>query len=327
MQPEQFLQAVLARDARYDGQFVYGVTSTHIFCRASCPSRRPKPQNIVLFEGVEAAQSAGYRACQRCQPEKFAAQLQAIARKSRGQEPKAAVSPHDFEAALGISPRQLEEAKRVERLKHELQKGNSVIAAQNEAEFGSSRGVYEAAGKHLGMTPATYGKGGAGANIRFTCVPCSLGQLLVARTDKGVCAVRLGDDETQLEASLRDEFFAATLIRDDAAIREVEAVLGLLEGTEPNPTLPLDVRATAFQWRVWEGLRAIPRGETRSYAQLAAQLGQPTAARAVARACATNPIAIVNPCHRVIGSDGNLRGFRWCLERKKKLLENEKRSA
>jgi AraC family transcriptional regulator of adaptative response/methylated-DNA-[protein]-cysteine methyltransferase len=149
----------------------------------------------------------------------------------------------------------------------------------------------------------------------------------VARTDKGVCAVRLGDDEAILEDSLRSEFFAATLTRDDKGLRtEIEAVLGHLSGQEPNPALPLDVRATAFQWRVWQGLRAIPRGETRSYAQLAAELGQPTAARAVARACATNPIAIVNPCHRVIGSDGNLRGFRWCLERKKKLLENEKKT-
>jgi AraC family transcriptional regulator of adaptative response/methylated-DNA-[protein]-cysteine methyltransferase len=262
MQRDQFLQAVLERDAHFDGQFVYGVSSTHIFCRASCPSRRPKLENIVLFEGVEAAQSAGFRACQRCQPEKFAARLDAIADKSRGEETMGGVSTHDFEAAMGISPRQLEEAKRVERLKTELQKGNSVIEAQNEAEFGSSRGVYEAAQKHLGMTPATYGKGGAGANIRFTCVPCSLGQLLVARTDKGVCAVRLGDDEAILEDSLRNEFFAATLTRDDEGLRaEIEAVLGHLSGQEPNPALPLDVRATAFQWRVWQGLRAT-RGRT-----------------------------------------------------------------
>jgi AraC family transcriptional regulator of adaptative response/methylated-DNA-[protein]-cysteine methyltransferase len=175
----------------------------------------------------------------------------------------------------------------------------------------------------LAPTPATYGKGGAGVCIRFAFAPSELGILMVARTPRGICAVRLGESEAEMESNLREEFFAATLSRDDEGLGiEIEAVAGILRGEAED--LPVDIHATDFQWRVWRELRAIPHGETRSYSQLAAQMGMPKSARAVARACATNPLALVHPCHRVIGSDGNLRGFRWCIERKKRLLENEK---
>ena len=322
MNREKLLAAIFERDARFDGVFVYGVTSTRIFCRPSCPSKRPKAENIVLFELVKEAQSAGFRACRRCKPEIWAAQLQTVVDAARSH---AQLTP-EMGAMLGLSARQLNEAQRVSRLKIELQKGKSVIESQNEAEFGSARGVYEAAQKHLGMTPATYGKGGKGARIRFASAPCSMGIILVARTETGICAVRFGEDAAALETQLREEFFAASVQRDEGQLQhEIEAVLRFLAGREPNFSLPLDVAATAWQWRVWEELRAIPRGETRTYGQLAAQIGRPTAARAVARACATNPLAIVNPCHRVVGSDGQMRGYRWNIERKKRLLEHEKR--
>lgn len=323
MNREKLLNAVLERDARFDGTFVYGVTSTRIFCRPSCPSKRPKPENIALFASVEDARNAGFRACKRCDPQKWAARLQAIAEAARGESQSA--GEHEMKAALGVSPRQMKQARQISQFKTELQKGKNVIESQNEAEFGSARATYEAAQKHLGMTPATYGKGGAGASVRFAFAPCALGIVMVARTEKGLCAVRLGEDEAVMEQQLREEFFAANIARDVGGLQgEIEAVLRLLEGQEPNFCVPLDVAATAWQWRVWDALRGIPRGETCSYSQLAAQMGAPQSARAVARACATNPLALVHPCHRVIGSDGNLRGFRWCIERKRRLLEFEK---
>ncbi len=210
------------------------------------------------------------------------------------------------------------------QFKREVRDGKSVLQAQLEAGFGSTRALYERAPSRLGMTPATYAKGGADTAIRFAIQPCEMGFVLVARTQKGVCSVALGDNENALETQLRDEFFAATIERDDAALQsELNTVLDSLSGKTAFPDLVLDVRATAFQARVWKELQGLKRGETISYSGLAQRLGEPKAVRAVASACARNPVALVHPCHRVVGKDGATRGFRWCIERKKKLLARE----
>ncbi len=312
MNQETFLQAVLNRDARFDGSGVYGVATTRIFCRPSCPSKRPKIDNIRVFESVEAAQNAGFRACLRCQPQRFQAQIEQTG------------ASRAFERATQLSNRQWRENERMAILKNELRAGKSVNAAQNEAGFGSARALYERAPAHLGMTPASYGKGGKGAAICFAAAPCELGFVLVARTEVGVCSVMLGDDEIALEAQLRAEFFAAQIRRDEADLQvEIEIVLGHLRGAAPSPILPLDVRATAFQGRVWLELTKIQRGETVSYGELAARLEVPQAVRAVAAACGRNPVALLHPCHRVVGKNGELTGYRWGLERKLALLELE----
>ncbi|HET6572319.1 MAG TPA: methylated-DNA--[protein]-cysteine S-methyltransferase [Fimbriiglobus sp.] len=230
-----------------------------------------------------------------------------------------------FKRVAGVSPKQYADACRVDRLKAGLRSHPTVTTAMLEAGYGSSSRLYEQAASRLGMTPRAYQKGGPAAVVRFTVGRCDLGRVLLAATEKGVCAVSLGDDAAGLEAWLRAEFPAATVERADAALRGwLQALLDHLAGELPHPALPLDVRGTAFQRRVWEELRKIPVGETRTYAQVAAALGRPAAVRAVARACATNPVSVLTPCHRVVGSDGSLRGYRWGVERKKKLLEREK---
>ncbi|PQV63623.1 DNA-O6-methylguanine--protein-cysteine S-methyltransferase /Transcriptional regulator Ada [Abditibacterium utsteinense] len=313
MNRETSLQAIFERDTRFDGHFVYGVSTTRIFCRASCPSRRPKPENIALFASVEAAQEAGFRACLRCQPQNLGREL------TKNGESRA------FENAAGIANKEWQELERMERFKTEIRSGKSVIEAQNEAGFGSSRALYQRAPSVLGMTPASYGKGGAGAAINFAISSCELGEILVARTTIGVCSVALGDDEFSLETALRAEFFAAQIARDDAKLgAEIEAVLRLLRGQEPSALLPLDVRATAFQARVWRELTKIARGETVSYGELAQRLEMPKSVRAVAAACGKNPVALVHPCHRVVGKSGELTGYRWGIERKRALLNREK---
>jgi AraC family transcriptional regulator of adaptative response/methylated-DNA-[protein]-cysteine methyltransferase len=226
---------------------------------------------------------------------------------------------------MGVTPRQYAEAARVSRFKGGTQAGKSISTAMYDAGFGSSSRLYENAGSRLGMTPATYGKGGRGAIINYAIVECSLGSLLVAATSKGVCSVKLGDDETGLEADLKREFSAAEFLRDEQRLSHaVRAVVEHLEGKSPHIDLPLDIQATAFQRQVWEQLRAIPSGQTSSYSEVARGIGQEKAVRAVARACATNPVALVIPCHRVIREDKSLGGYRWGLDRKKRLLETEK---
>ena len=317
----------MERDARFDGFFVYGVATTRIFCRASCPSRRPKPKNIALFASVEEAQKSGFRACLRCRPQHFQRELT----KNEGSR--------TFELATGISNREWRESKRIERFKTQIKMGKTVVEAQNEAGFGSARALYQRAPQMLGMTPASYGKGGAGASIWFAIARCdgngpdesgclnNLGWILVARTEVGVCSVALGDDESALETQLRAEFFAAQIGRDERELQdEIETVLQLLRGQEPSILLPLDVRATAFQARVWRELQNIRRGETVSYGELSQRLEMPQAVRAVASACGKNPLAILTPCHRVIGKGGELTGYRWGLERKRTLLKGEKAS-
>jgi AraC family transcriptional regulator of adaptative response/methylated-DNA-[protein]-cysteine methyltransferase len=232
-----------------------------------------------------------------------------------------------FKRVVGVSPRQFADACRLDRLKTGLKGGNTVTTAMFAAGYGSSSRLYEKAAGQLGMTPGEYRNGGSRAVIRYATAKCDLGRVLLAATDRGICAVSLADSAAALADFLRTEFPAATLERDDAALSAwLAELLRHLAGSLPHLDLPLDVRATAFQRRVWEELQRIPYGETRTYQQVAEAIGEPTAARAVARACATNPASVVIPCHRVVGSDGALRGYRWGLTRKKKLLEKERKT-
>ncbi len=343
-------KAIRTRDPRYDGAFVFAVRSTGIYCRPSCPSRRPRPEQVVFFRAPDAAERAGFRPCRRCQPRAGARHphaefVRGLCRHieariaANPEEPltlaslgaETGMSPHHlervFKRAMGISPRQYADARRLLRLKTQLKKGEDVTTALYEAGFGSSSRLYERAPAHLGMTPATYRRGGQGMSIGYTIVPCPLGRLLVAATEKGVSAVYLGDHDRPLAAALAEEYPAAQIFRDRNGLRGwVSALLRHLRGQEPHLQLPLDVQATAFQRRVWEELKRIPYGSTRSYSEIARAIGRPNATRAVARACATNPVSIVVPCHRVVRGDGNLAGYRWGLVRKRALLEHESAS-
>ena len=343
---ESCWEAVLGRDASRDGAFVYAVRSTGVFCKPSCPSRRPRRENVQFFALPEAAEQSGYRACLRCKPGDVTVrdpQLELIQRACRKIEAATeeadalslthlseavGLSPYHlqrvFKRIIGISPRQYAEAVRVRRFKESLRDGETVTNALYDSGYTSSSRLYEKAASHLGMTPATYRKGGTRMRINYTIAHSPLGRLLVAATERGVCAVRMGDRDSELESTLREEYHAAELSRDDSVLAEwVEAIMSHLEGQQPHLDLPLDVRATAFQWRVWESLRAIPYGSTRSYLQVATAIGQPSAVRAVARACATNPVALVVPCHRVIKEDGSMGGYRWGIDRKRTLLDKE----
>jgi AraC family transcriptional regulator of adaptative response/methylated-DNA-[protein]-cysteine methyltransferase len=344
---ERRWRIVLARDPRYDGAFVYGVRSTGIYCRPSCPSRRPRRAQVDFFPVPEVAERAGFRPCRRCQPSEAAAPdprvpLVRAACRLIDAHPdvpaslavlsaRTGVTAHRllraFQRVLGISPRQYRDARRLERFKTELRTRRGVSPALYEAGYGSTSRVYERAHAQLGMTPATYSRGGVGTKISYATAPCPLGRLLVAQTARGICRVSLGNHVDELAASLRAEFPAAEIRRDQGMLAtSVGAILRYLKG-ERALDLPLDVRATAFQRRVWEALRRIPYGSTRSYAQVARAIGHPTATRAVARACATNPAALVIPCHRVVRSDGGLGGYRWGIERKRALLERERERA
>lgn len=335
MTSTQRWQAVLARDRRFDGAFVYAVRSTRIYCRPSCASRRPRRTQVTFFPIPEAAEREGFRACKRCHPADAAGSDPALAlvreacrsldagQKPAGDRLKLA---RVFKRVLGITPRQYADARRVTRFKQELRRRKQVSPALYEAGYGSTSRVYERTHAQLGMTPATYARGGAGIDIVFVTVPTSLGRLLVAATERGVCRVILGDSAATLEADLRAEFDAASVRQQKGGRLEgfVEAILSYLEGREPRLDLPLDIRATAFQRRVWQELQRIPFGETRTYTEVAKALGDPNARRAVARACATNPVALAIPCHRVIREDGALGGYRWGVERKEALLDKER---
>lgn len=336
--------AVAGRDAELDGAFVYAVRSTGIYCRPSCPSRRPNPGQVVLFAVPEAAERAGFRPCRRCHPEREGRSPQSeLVRQVCGEiasnaNPRAnlkrltaatGVSPNHlqrtFRKTMGITPRQYADALRVARFKSDLRKGADVTTALYEAGYGSASRIYERSDAHLGMTPAAYRHGGRGMKISYTIADCSLGRVLVAATPRGISAVSMGDHDARLVAELRREYPHAEIRRGASeASRWVRAIVRHLAGTQPQLDLPTEVVATAFQRRVWEALRSIPRGKTRSYSEIAHEIGQPRAVRAVARACATNPAAIVVPCHRVIGSDGSLGGYRWGIERKKLLLDRER---
>ncbi len=338
---EDCWQKVLSRDVQADGTFVYGVRSTGIYCRPSCPSRRPRREQASFFELPIAAEQAGFRACRRCQPQESEPGAKVVEQACRyieanlesnltladlGQE--VSLSPNqllrNFKRVLGITPKQYTESLRVERLKTGLREGQAVSEAQNAAGYSSSSRLYENATGQLGMTPAVYRRGGKGLQITYTITDCVLGKLLVATTDKGLCSVTLGENPAELEATLRREYPAADIRSGDGELNQtVTALLEYLNGQRYRLDLPLDVQATAFQRQVWEMLRTIPYGNTRSYGQVAVAIGQPTAARAVARACATNPVALVTPCHRVVREDGSMGGYRWGIERKQFLLNQE----
>jgi AraC family transcriptional regulator of adaptative response/methylated-DNA-[protein]-cysteine methyltransferase len=339
-------RAVLARDAAADGTFVYAVASTGIYCRPSCPAPRPRRAGVTFHPVPEAAAQAGYRPCKRCRPHEFAApqpHVEVVRRVCRHIEAnlenqltlaalggELRLSPahlqRTFKRVTGISPRQYADACRLNRLKTGLKNRRTVTMAMFEAGYGSSSRLYERAASQLGMTPATYQRGGRGVRVRFTIVDSPLGRLLLAATERGICAVCIDDDDAFLQETLREEFPAAEVARDDDGLRPwVTGLLAHLGGEQPHVQLPLDVRATAFQWRVWQELCKIPAGSTRTYTEVAEALGQPTAARAVARACATNPVALIVPCHRVIREDGDLAGYRWGIGRKRALLEEERR--
>lgn len=342
---EQCWQAVINRDSGADGTFVMGVHSTHIYCRPSCPARKPKRENVSFFVAPDAAERAGFRACLRCQPDReLEPQAEMVQRACRYIEAnpdsdlslaalgaEIGVSPYHlqrtFKRLIGVSPRQYAAAQRREQLKSSLKGGNNVTNAIYDAGY-TPASLYAQSDAQLGMTPATYRRGGEGMNISYTIVDSPLGRLLVGATERGVSAVSIGDDDAAMEAYLRHEYPAATIQRDDAAIRPaVDAVIRHLEGRQPRLDLPVDVQATAFQQKVWQALRAIPYGSTVSYAALAKAIGQPTAVRAVAHACATNHAAIVIPCHRVVRENGDLGGYRWGIQRKRQLLAHERASS
>lgn len=349
MVEEQCWRAVQDRTRTADGAFVYAVRTTQIYCRPSCPSRKPLRGNVEFFPLPEAAEQAGYRACRRCRPRDVPAGDPAVERVRRAcgvietaleeddtgvpalgnLAERVGISPFHlqrlFKRHLGISPREYADARRLQRVKRMLRRGDGVAGALYEAGYGSASRLYERADSQFGMTPATYKKGGKGASIAYTIAASPLGRLLVGMTERGVCAVSLGDDDTALAAGLRAEYPAAVVTRADARLMPiVAAILAHLSGAEPALELPLDLRATGFQWRVWQELRRIPRGETASYRAIAAAIGQPKTVRAVANACANNRVALVIPCHRAIRADGTLGGYRWGVARKEKLLAVEK---
>ena len=338
--------AILARDSRHDGRYVFGVRSTGIYCRPSCPAKKPGRAQVVFYAAPDLAERAGFRACLRCRPREEAGaapQAALVRRVCRYIEENAdlervtldalakevGLSPfhlqRTFRRAMGISPRQYADAFRLERLKTHLKRKEPVTMAMYEAGYGSSSRLYERAPGQLGMTPGDYKAGGLDQEIAYTVARTPIGAMLVAATDRGICSIRIGGAEPEMRRGLAREFPAATLHRDENALgRWVRAIVAHLEGKVPRLDLPVDARATAFQWRVWEELRAIPYGETRSYEEVARLVGRPRAARAVGRACATNPVAIVIPCHRVVRNDGSLGGYAWGLDVKKALLDRER---
>jgi AraC family transcriptional regulator, regulatory protein of adaptative response / methylated-DNA-[protein]-cysteine methyltransferase len=337
--------AVVRRDRRWDGRFVTAVSSTGIYCRPSCPARTPARERLTFFASPADARGAGYRACLRCHPDMGtdspAVELvrRACAVLDAAEGPmtltqlgtRLEVSPshlqRTFKRVTGVSPRDYADARRQGVLRERLRARVPVIDAIYEAGYGSSSRVYEGAGGALGMTPGLYRNGAAGVAIRYTILETPLGTMLVAATDRGLCRVSLGESADTLERGLSHEFPAASRSRDDDFLAPMaDALRTRLDGQKPAGDLPLDIRATAFQRQVWDALRRIPLGATRSYAQVAAEIGRPGAARAVARACASNPVAIAIPCHRVVRRDGQLGGYRWGVERKRRLLEVEARA-
>ena len=335
--------ALAARNVAADGTFFYSVRTTGVYCRPSCGARLPRPENVRFHATREEAEGAGFRPCKRCRPdrpslaEQHAATVTEICRliETSSRVPaldalaaRAGMSPFHFhrvfKAVTGLTPRAYAAAHRGERVRRELGKASTVTAAIYDSGYSSNGRFYGESEQMLGMTPTEYRAGGARAEIRFAVGECSLGSILVARSERGVCAIFLGDDPDALTRELQDRFPRATLIGADPAFEDVVAkVVGLIEAPGTGVDLPLDVRGTAFQQRVWRALREIPAGSTASYREIARRIGAPRAVRAVAHACAVNPVAVAIPCHRVVRSDGGLAGYRWGVERKRELLERE----
>lgn len=342
METEVFWRAVQAKDARFDGAFVFGVKTTGIFCRPSCSAKPAKRENIEFFDGIERAEINGFRACLRCKPKSVNEtdpQIEIVLRACELIDAGDQLSLQDlsttldlspsyfqrtFKEIVGTSPKKYGEAKRLERFKEKIKGGSDVVTAMYEAGYGSSSRLYEKASENLGMTPAIYKKGGKGMNINYIITDCELGKLLVARTPRGICSVTFGDSAKELRENLSKEFPNAEIAEDAENLKDaVDAILKYLAGKNKRLILPLDLQATAFQMQVWDFLKKIPYGETRSYSEVAAGIGDRKKVRAVAQACAKNRVAVVIPCHRVVASDGKLSGYRWGIERKKKLLARE----
>lgn len=336
-------QHILARSPDADSLFWYSVVTTGVYCRPSCPSRVARPENVRIHDSLKDAQATGCRPCQRCKPdgasrqEEHAALVTRACRlieQSEADLPLAALAQHlecspghvqrTFKALVGVTPKAYATAWRAQQLRSNLQQAPSVTEALYQAGFNSSGHFYGKSAAILGMSPAAYRSGGARETLHFAVGACSLGAILVASSERGVVCVTLGDDPDLLLMDLQDRFPAAHLSGADADYEQVVAqVVGMVESPDTAPDLPLDIRGTAFQQRVWQALRAIPAGETRSYAEVACAIGQPTSARAVARACGANAIAVAIPCHRVVRQDGALSGYRWGIERKQVLLARE----
>lgn len=349
---EKRWEAVLAHDAAAEGKFVYGVKTTGVYCWTTCHSRRPLRRNVEFFNTAADAGQAGFRPCKRCKPESAQNSQNELNRRTEQQiaelcrtieanpdgvqklnelATRAGTSPHTilrvFRKITGITPRKYADAIRLRRLKRGLKSGHDVTTAMYDAGYGSSSRLYESSAATLGMTPGAYRKGGEGMQIAYTIENSSLGKVLVGATSQGVSAIYLGDKERPLERELRAEYPNAEIRRGSGTLKTyVAQVLNHIQGKQRDLNLPLDVQATAFQRRVWEELRKIPYGSTRSYSEVAKAIGRPKAVRAVANACATNPVCITVPCHRVIGKNGRETGYRWGIERKAALLTQERKS-
>jgi AraC family transcriptional regulator of adaptative response/methylated-DNA-[protein]-cysteine methyltransferase len=337
--------AVLERDRSFDGKFVFAVSTTGVYCRPSCPARRPRRESVRFFMTPQEAEHAGFRACLRCRPRSVIrdARVDGVKEICRFieqhlDEPltldrlgkEFSQSPfylqRRFRAVLGITPREYADSCRMRQLKRNLQSGDSVTRAMYDAGYGSSSRLYERTSSQLGMTPDKYRRGAVAATIRYTCADSPLGRMMVAATERGICSIRFAPNDGELIEGLRREFPFATRKADDRGLRSwVEALLRHMRGKNLDSSLPLDIRATAFQRRVWTYLQSIPFGATRSYSQVARAIGRPKATRAVARACAANPVAVAIPCHRVVRENGSMGGYRWGIERKKALLQLEQR--
>lgn len=337
--------SVRARDPAADGTFVYSVRTTGVFCRPSCAARPARSENVAFHASPEEAEAAGFRACKRCRPGQSSlaeAQAETVATICRFIEAaedvpalsdlarRAGLSPHHFhrvfKAVTGLTPKAYAKAHRIRRVRDELVTAGSVTEAIYGAGYQSSGRFYAEAGDMLGMTPSAFRDGGTSTDIRFAIGDCSLGAILVARSDRGLCAVLLGDEPDALLRDLEGRFPKARLIGGEPGFENwVAKVVGFVEAPRLGLDLPLDIRGTVFQQRVWQALREIPPGETASYVDVARRIGAPTAFRAVAGACAANPIAVAIPCHRVVRSDGGLSGYRWGIERKRALLDRESR--
>jgi AraC family transcriptional regulator of adaptative response/methylated-DNA-[protein]-cysteine methyltransferase len=335
-------RAALFRDTAYDEVFVFGVTTTAIYCRPGCPARRPHLRNVVFFRSPRDAEGEGYRACKRCGPDprrgprggvlaacewiaRHGDELPSLERIAR----RVGWSPFHlqkvFRRSLGVTPKQYARRLRFQRFGRRVGSGGPVASALYAAGFGSSRGLYERSFSQLGMSPAALARKGLGMSIAYDVLDCPLGKALIAATPLGICAVEFGSRANDLSKSLRGRFPGASIARAPDLLRFArECLRKIFSGEAKNLDLPLDIRATAFQARVWETLCAIPYGQTRTYAQVARSIGRRSAVRAVARACASNPVALVIPCHRVQGAEGGLRGYRWGIARKKALLELER---
>jgi AraC family transcriptional regulator of adaptative response/methylated-DNA-[protein]-cysteine methyltransferase len=344
-EPGPLWQAVQSRDARFDGVLIYAVLTTGVYCRPSCPSRRPRWENVRFFSDYEAADAAGFRPCKRCRPRRtgragesntrILGLCRLIARQGSSPPTLRQLAEHAelspgyvqrlFRQSLGVSPRQYADALRLARFKQAAGAGASITRAFHDAGYGSSSRFYERGARELGMSPRSYRAGGQGLRIEWTLRKTPLGQLLVAGTERGLCAVRLGDSAESLAEELRSEFARADLHRGKRWLGPwADALAAYLRAQRDWPLLPLDVRSTAFQARVWDALRRLPSGHTATYGEIAAALGAPAAARAVARACAQNPVGVAVPCHRVVPKAGGSGGYRWGKARKQKLLELEK---